>query len=307
MSLLAPDFTDQLSRFEFAGVAFPVVRYDMDGFMRAREHEYWKTPSARQEKGGRKAYPITVEPVFNESLNDRFPGLFPGGFRTLIKAFEAGETHDLVIPIYGKITAFCANWKPGFDAMLRNGISMPLRFVEDLQNTFTFDASITASNVASVGLKGDALNKALTDVNLLGANDESLFGKLTSAVNSVRAIRDQAIAYDQLVLSQLEAVLMLASEIDATVTAFADPANATAFDAFQDLWATTLDVANDLKSKRVELQKYVVPKKMTIQEVSTAIYGDTSHAQDLFDMNDIENSFAIQAGTVIAYYPNAVA
>lgn len=47
---------------------------------------------------------------------------------------------------------------------------------------------------------------------------------------------------------------------------------------------------------------YTTPRRMSITEVSVAIFGDTSHTRDLLVMNSLEDALHIPSLTAIRHY-----
>ena len=84
-----------------------------------------------------------------------------------------------------------------------------------------------------------------------------------------------------------------------------DPSNNDVLQALRSLWETTQDLYDDIQSKRTPLEVWIVPSTMSIQQISTAIYGDNTHAVELLQLNDAGDAMAVLAGTRIRYYPKA--
>jgi hypothetical protein len=71
----------------------------------------------------------------------------------------------------------------------------------------------------------------------------------------------------------------------------------------QEVWAQATSIAIDANQTGITVIEYVVPAPgQSVTQISTAIYGDASHAVELMQTNPIEDPFLVPAGTVVTAY-----
>jgi hypothetical protein len=104
---------------------------------------------------------------------------------------------------------------------------------------------------------------------------------------------------------------MLAQQADRVMNAcatlealalFNDPMNWPVLDAVHDVWASANAVSLDVLAQSRPMESFFVPRTMTVLEVSIAVYGDTTHALELLQLNAFNDALAIPPGTIVIYY-----
>lgn len=291
---------DSLQRASFDGVEFPIEEVSLKGGIRDHVHEYPHRDGGKTEKLGRRLYVVRFMTRFEANLPG-YPNLWPTSLRTLREKFEAKTIGQLVIPTVGVMNAYCFDWEQV--ARMEESLSgerVPLVFREEQQDDLDAIAAFVnegaqtgmAAQIATVD-EEDAANPVI---------QPDLLTSLDNAVQSVLAIRDQADIYGSQLESKLLLVANTCSDIDRSLT---DPTASRVIDALHNLWDSALTALKDLQNQKSDLQTFTVPVLMSILEVSTKLYGDTSHQMELLQMNPIDDAFAIPANTPIRYYPAA--
>ena len=112
----------------------------------------------------------------------------------------------------------------------------------------------------------------------------------------------------------------LCAEAVQTVKFFEDPSNWASLDATKDLWAAAVQLRGETAASyhvaqpgsagqphsgagtAVQFGYYIVQAaSMTIGEIATAVYGDTTRAIELLQLNAIEDAFSIPRNTQLRY------
>lgn len=295
---------DKLQGWSFGGIRFPAGRWSIKGGIRDHVHEYWKTDGGDPEKGGRKLYEFTVLGNFQDRFK-RFPDLYPNQLDKLIRLFELSRTEDLVVPFRGTIRAYAIDWTENAEAKIRSGEMVEIKFREDSTQPFTIELTDTSSKSIATG--ASSLTAVLDQQSLnLPQTDTDLFSQINALANSIIAISDTSALYGQLVAAK---VLQLTSLLDAAdrLTSMQGADAQPIVDALHELWAAAVAFGKDVQGKRVLLQRWVVVATMSVSQVSQAIYGDTSRADELMSLNTgtIRDPFRVLAGTSLVYYPTS--
>lgn len=286
-----------LERSAFASIEFPVRRVRVRGSGRHHVHTYAHVHGGDPEKLGRNLYEIEMEVLFTTSATS-YPDLWPRRLGLLRQLFEAQHTDDLVIPTIGRMKAFATAWDQETDfSKILNGEPATFRFLEDQSEAFAITNLIQVNSKTVIG----TTNVFRIEMEKIGASGD-LFDQIQRLGNSLFAFRDQAELGDMLFEAKVRQLVQLCEEADKTVEFFANPRNAAALDALKDLWASASNLADTISGPAPSFGHYVVPQLMTIAQVATAIYGDTSRATELLQLNPIDNAFAVRAGTSVRYF-----
>jgi hypothetical protein len=288
---------DSLQLAGFDGLIFPIRSCRVKAVMRHHTHEYLKTPGGLNEKLERGLYKIEMDAVFDvniEGYGANGAPLWPTVLATLRTKFEKGTTGPLVIPTIGTIPAFLTDWDQEMKANHRSGETVPLSFLEDQSETFLTEALIDT----------DVTSLAKSAVQLETLSQEmdprpNIFDDINAAANSILAIKDQADLFGARVESQ---ILQLANLIRQADDFIQNPVDYKIVDALHELADAAISLARSFGEQAGEPRVYVVPVQMSMSQISTAIYGDTSHAVELMQNNTVDDVFAVPAGTPIIYF-----
>lgn len=300
----------------FAGIKLLVDRIDVAWSHRFHFHEYPHRASAALEKLGRKPYEFRVSAVFDEGAK-AFPNLYPVSLNALRQVFEEERSAELSLPTFGTINAFLVTNGQQWTANSLSGERCDLVFVEDASDVFTLEAQVELSekameeNLEAIFAFSERTYPPLGEFGELGdltgifEEPPDLFDSLDGAVRDLLAIRDQAELAGQLVEAKCLKVVNYCAEIERTVDAFKKPSGVGALEALKEIWATALKIANDVQGKDSPIVTFVVPVTMSVQEISTRVFGTSQRGFDVMQLNAIDDPMAVPAGTRIRYYADA--
>jgi hypothetical protein len=301
---MAANEFENRGKFSFAGIEFPVDRYRLGCSSRVHVHVYSHVPGGDIEKLGRDLYEAEVRVPFLTSAT-QYPGLWPGRLATLRRLFEADTTDYLVLPSVGRIKMMCKQWEQEFDARILNGEHATFRFVEDQSTAFLLDQLVTTTTksieTTSVKLKG--LSDAMRDAEGEKPGD-GLFDTILRTANDLIAIRDQVELGGLLLAAKIGMLTNLCAEADKTIQGFRDPQNFPVLDALKELWAAVVSLGDALLGPPTDFAFYDTPARMTVAQISTAIFGTSERTSDILDLNDIPNAYDVPARTHIRYIPD---
>src|ERR1041384_894839 len=288
---------DTLQRCGFDGVGFPIKSVSIKGRYRHHDHEYLHVPGAIIEKLERSFYEIEIEACFDTQVRG-YGTLWPNGVNSLRDKFASGTTGPLLIPTIGTIPAFQPEWTQQLDmGRVRSGETVRLHFKEDQTERILALAALHVQQ-QSRGTTVERLNFTLADLIGTPQNDQDIFDRINKAANDVLAIKDQADLYGGRLAQKLGALQSILGEADTAVQSFLHPQNYVALDAFLELWDTTVKIATNLAESPRGPRAYTTPRQMTVSQVAAAVYsGSTARANEILMNNQLEDPFAIPAGT----------
>ena len=310
-------FFDRVKRLSFDGVDIPVTRIEVVGGLRDHVHEYPHADGGAPEKLGRKLYVIRVSAIWDEGIA-AYPQNYPDELARVREVCELGLTRDLVLPNLGTIKAYCRSWPQRWDAAVRSGETAEYEFVEDPQitNAGVFSISDVPTGQAMF-IQLDHFNQEaalsttryqnhlasltpgeLPDLSQASAIDPSLLSKIGSAFTDLIALRDQELLYGALIEAKVAGVSRYADEIGHAITS---PFDVALLHTLQDMVSAAVSFEANARNTIAPIKRYVVPRYMSATEISSAIFGDTSHASDILAMNPIADAFRISPGTEIEY------
>lgn len=296
--------TITLSRMSFGGIAFPTTEVTVQGGQRSHIHEYPHADGGDLEKMGRRLYIIRVSAWFHELEGlaaQNYPDLWPSGLRQLRALLESGETKDLVVPTIGTIRAFATSWTQKFvAASALDGEKVEIEFCEDQEGAFgDVEAEFAA---ASLSTALDVLNEQAALMEFRGiARIPGIFEQINDAVGSFVALKDQAQAQSTLISDKIENIKSLCQQVESVVS-FAGSAPTVGVEtAVRNLWNAANDVGANLVASSNKTLVFLVPNKMTVQDISQRLYGKTDRVADLLKLNAFPDAFAIPAGTQVLY------
>lgn len=290
---------DSLPKAAFNGIPFPVRRLSVKGSLRYHIHEYPHTPGGAFENLARKLYEIRMVCPFHASFVS-YPDLWPTTLATLRNIFERGDVGKLVIPTIGTIDARCIEWPEETDFKIRSGSEVQLTFLEDQSQAFLIDSLIQV-DTQQMSNTADAF---AIEADSAGFSP-NIFAAIQSAANDVLAFVDQERAVGELFEAKLLGLKALLDEAIDDIADFDDPRNYKMLQAAIDLLDSTNQTLADLLAKGDVPQTYITPTVMAIGDISTAIYGDATHAVEILQLNSIDDAFSVPAGFHVKYYAAA--
>lgn len=305
-----PAAFDTLKPMSFSGIQFPFKSYKIKGAIRKHVHEYPHSPGGALEKLGRSLYEIMVSVDFVAGYSHpKYRQMFTdlGVLRGL---FEDQVTENFVIPHIGTIKACADEWTEDVVNTNRNTVKAELKFIEDQSSAFLVLETLQVSSNA-LGDKFDDFTIKRTQafskpqMALIGAEpmpESSIWSKIDNAANALLSIKDQADLYGSLVVSKIDGLAGLLREADTQVQALNEPPYWELREALHELWAATQQLGRDIQNRDEYLKEFTVPITMSIGQAAAAIYGDSSKAVEVLQLNVIRDPHAIPAGTVLKYY-----
>lgn len=296
---------DKLQRCSFDGVAFPIKSVSIKGRYRHHEHEYLRVPGAIIEKLERALYNIEIEACFDTNRKG-YGKLWPDAVNALRAKYEEGLTGPLVIPTIGTLPGFQPEWSQNIDmAKVRSGETIKLSFKEDQTQRF-LKLAVVQVQQQSMQTASERLKFTLADLIGVPANDKDFFDRIQAAANDVLAIKDQADLYGGRLSQKLGMMQALLYEADTAIESFKHPTNYVALEAFFELWDSTVKMATSLAESPRGPRKYTTPRQMSVSEIAAAVYdGSSERASEILMNNQLDDAFAVQAGTEIVYFVDA--
>lgn len=318
---MATQVFDTLQRAAFAGFEFAVSHLEVTGGLRDHVHEYPHSPGGAPEKLGRKLYEFHYTIPLHQG-QPRYPLAFPETMQSLLIVFEGGKTFDLVVPILGTISAYCTSWRVVVDPKAaRNGVILEATFREDQSNLFLV-TQLVAKTASSFSSALAAYNQALADqrsrlaaaaaqiaaldslmLAVIPPGENALFDQIATGAAALLTEIGEAVAFGAGVAGVAAGVVTLCQTADATATSLNDATRYPLLYALQDVWSQAQQVANDALQTQITVVEYTVPQPgQSVSVISTALYGDASHAVELMQTNPIEDPFLVPGGTVLKAY-----
>jgi hypothetical protein len=289
------DILDAFPQASFASIAFPYTKVAIHGGLNYHLHTYLHRPGGEIESLGRKPYEFTFHCEFHSTMR-AWAHAYPELLATLINLFESEVTADLVVPNVGTVRAKAIKWPRNLSARVRSGESVELVFLEDNQNQLLV-TSVVAFSMAAVPIQAAVLSDVVARQGL----DPSLLDELLNAVAELTAIRDQVELMGAMLAQKAEQVMNACAALE-SLAFFDDPMNWPVLDALRDVWASANTVSANALARSLPLDSYFVPRTMTVFEVSIIVYGDTTHALELLQLNAFDDALAIPPGSVVKHY-----
>lgn len=292
----------QLEHASFDFIPFPVTKVVVSGGMRQHTHEYPKSPGGAPEKLGRKLYSIKMSAVFDAFFLPPWTDeLWPRALSDLFDRFEEGITSTLMIPTVGPIKAFCLNWSKEMEVKSRrSGETAELEFLEDASGAYLFEGVINV-RVGTMVQKTRALAASAA-----ASKKPGLFAGVLAALHAVQKMIDRAEMIDNYYAAQVE-------QLDAAFSAiigddiFDSPSNEAMLNDVLAAWEAARLLFEDLLLRQVNpVLPYITPRAMTVGDVSADVYGDTSQASVIMQMNALADPLFIPASTELRVYQNRI-
>lgn len=272
---------------------FPVTVVDQDGARAVSEHEAWRRDGAELVDGGRKAYRGSLTAVLVNSI----PGygeLYPRRLEDLVRAFETRGEMELAHPLLGTFRVMVPTWKPRVDSKVRNGAFLDFTWTEQRASVVGVVTTSTDRGIgdpeAEVPAAAAAADEALASA---GASPESPLGDV--AVTALTTATAEGVSFAD-----------LSRALGSITTATATAARALSARSYTASTATTIHNARralaalDASVSRLRAallpdpsrtRAFVVPRRMSLAEVSQAVYGTPSRAADLRVANGLAGAF----------------
>lgn len=294
---------DKLPRCNFLGVPMPMISLSISGERAIEIHKYRFTAGGKIEDHKRSLWAFTVEATFQ--TGHRVAGfdraMFPDALNILRGFFQNGSIGPLTIPHIGQVFVITREWSESTTGVSTTGANVTARFLE--YGSSAFDQN-RLQDIASVSFDSK-LSKLAEQVRAL-PDPLGLFDQIFDAANQIIALRDQTLAQFDLAAARIDSLTGLLIEADRTIELFDDPTHFILLEAFQDLWAATVDLVSSPQARVVRPRKFVVDETMTVMEVSQRVYGSNDRARDILELNQFDDAMRIPAGTTVLYLPDEI-
>ena len=323
-----------LAKASFDGIAFPVTSYEVTGGIRDHVHEYPHSPGGAVEKLGRMLYRIRYSALFDQRTRGYGDNLWPGDLSDLRDRWEQQVTSTLVIPTIGEIQAYCKTWTERAEpAKQQSGVSVEMEFVEDQAQAFLVNGlvQVTSSTLQSAGEEFDEQWQPLLDGGTVSATAPTriiappagTIPRATTFAGAYTRLREQdAVTLTKIrqgyqtaltaiekpgrfadqVLRAAETLVDLCQRNYARIQVMKNPLMWERAYAYRRVWNAAVKLRNDLNKQAPRILIYVAPIDTSVNAVSRAIYGDSSYAAQIMQLNAIPNPLAIRKGSRLRYY-----
>ncbi len=292
---------DQTQLASFGGYTFACPRYSIRGSARDGVHEFRHTPGGQPEKHGRRLYTVEMDATFVASSTvAEYRNGFPDVSFALRSLFDAVETKDLVIPTVGTIQAYAIDWTFDVDfARMRDGERAHFTFREDMSEEFLGSESIQVQ-YASLPVQTDALLAEVDAVDM----DPDFFASVVTVANDISAIGQQVELQGELLSDKLDSLIVSCQRLDETLALLNEPPHFKVAASLRKLGVAAIRLRKDVLRKSLPLVPFIVPTgaPMSIVEVAISLYGETSRAVELMQLNDLDDPLTIPAGTELRVY-----
>jgi prophage DNA circulation protein len=281
----------------FDGVEFPITECSLEGSLKQHVHEFPYAPGGPVELMARKPYRIAITSLFFDSSPFYGPSLYPQALNEIRRRYEAQFIAPLDVPNLGTIRAYITEFKSKVSGRVLNGEEVSLVFAEDTTELFSVERLLQAN--------GSALDRTFEIYKLeldQLENPPDLFESIRQFGNSLFAIIDTLRLFDAFIAAKIDGLTSLLERATDELDELKNAENFALIEAVKNFWAAAQEFGETLAGT-ARLLTYSVPAPSTLAEVCLQIYGDTSRAQDLLNLNVINNPFKIPAGEVLVYAP----
>ena len=323
-----------LAKAAFDFIAFPVTSYEVTGGIRDHIHAYPHSPGGAAEKLGRELYRIRYSAVFDQRITGYGDNLCPGDLSDLRTRWEDQVTSTLTIPTIGDIQAYCKSWvERATPATQQSGVEVELEFIEDQAQAFLVNSivQISSSTLKSAGAEFDEQFQPLLDGGTVSATaptriiappvgttprarsfaasytqlretDVSALNKIRAAYQTALTVIEKPSRFADQVLRAAETLITLCQQNYERIRVLKNPLMWERAYAYKRVWSAAVKLRKDLNRESPRVLVYVAPIDTSIGAVSRSIYGDTSYASQIMQLNAIPNPLAIRKGTPLRYY-----
>lgn len=322
-----------LARAGFDGINFPIKACEVSGGIRDHVHEYPHSPGGAVEKLGRKLYRVRMSAIFDQRIPGYGDNLWPGDLSDLRDRFEDQVTSTLSIPTIGDIQAYCVSWSQRAAPERQSGEEAEFEFVEDQAQAFLVNGLIqissttlqtageqfdqefapllaggTVSATAPTRIEPPAAGAPIRATTFAGGYtqlrqvDANSLDQIRTAYQRALTVADQPDRFADQVLRAADAVVTSCAQTYERIRILKNPLMYSRAWAFKRLWSSAVQLRDSVGSQTARILYYRAQTDTTIGAVSRAIYGDSSYAAQIMQLNAIPDPFMIRNGTILRYY-----
>jgi hypothetical protein len=298
-----------LQRAAHLGTEFLAKDIRIKGGVRDHVHEYKRVPGGATEPMGRKLYTIDMNLCFIVGHP-----IYNGNSGPLRRQWEDETVGPLVIPTIGTIQAKAIDWEYTHRTHMLNGQEVHVQFREHSTDEHLAGAlsSKYKPNLKSKSsifidavkgyVEGPLTKPGIPAIPSPPQFSEDVFSQITGFADQISTLLFSVELEADQVSAKIDQMIDACNRVDQMVVGLNDPMAWRVVQALQDLAARRSKTKADLAAKGAPLALYSVPREMSIVDVSSALYGDTTHAAEVMLLNGLENPLRIEPGTVVRYY-----
>ncbi len=266
------------------------------GGVRHADHEYAFQAGADVESLGRKPLEIEFQSLFCDSLLKYGTQLYPLTLGQLQRAFEKEERGSLLVPGLGTIRALCTDWTRNMSGKYMNGEMVSMQFIEVSANEFSTEnlVQIQSTSFSDMALAFKQFQGRIT-------SNPSIFDQIQDLADQVQAIMDAPGIAFAILEAKIEQLKKILERADSSLQELQDPENYDLSGSLRDLWYATKNLGETIFGI-TKITLFKPPVRMTLQQISYSIFGDSSKVSELLDLNPIEDVMDIAPGTPIKYF-----
>lgn len=276
----------------------PFEESEKESGVRDHIHVFPHSPGGLPEKLGSELKAVTLRCIFDTAFNGVYPSSYsyPGTLDALEDACDAQSTGVLVLPTSKTpIRAYIRKLHRTQTARVTSGERATISFMQD---------QTVAEKFAQTKVQSSA-NNLVSDATVFAAItsdfDSVLPARMSGLITSLVALNGTSQQFSLLAASLVDQIADVAAQIDA-LPELDDPAQWLIVDATHDVLYDAILLGQNIQQQNQAIQFYVVPSEMTTQQISVAIFGDSTHADDIYDENQIDDALAVPAMTRIQYF-----
>lgn len=296
---------DGFKSMSFSGIPFPYKSYKIQGAIRKHEHQFPHTDGGINEKLGRKLYEFHVSSRFTADLKGKYQDLL-GDLEALRGVFEKQKTAQLYVPHIGEIMACAESWTETANSNNRSTIDVDMVFFEDQDAALLFKIREPSTRVSIANAVTEFDVQRIRLELLTSKNSSNVFSLINNTAASILAIKDQLDLYGSLVIAKIDGFTALLKQTDRQVKELNDPDFLPLLNALHDMWFASVQLQRDVENTSNRLRIYTTPVRMSVSQISSALYGSTYKAADLMQLNALDDPLSIPAGTKINFYAQGV-
>jgi hypothetical protein len=286
---------DTYERASWNGIEFPFSSISIKGSLDHYVHKYLHRPGGEVENLARHLYEFKFDCDIHNRYR-KYPNIIPDLGR-LISLCEAGETHELVLPGFGRFQTKAISWDTRIVATVRSGHPVSFTFIED--STAEFTAFTLTSTRASNSLPQIA-TIFKQEADRLGRPD--LGNKLVISVNNYITARNAADVTTGLTPVSINSVTGTCRTISSD-SVFQSPKSTKASLVLQEAWSTAISIAESNPLSPVTANRYTVPFATSVMKLAMQFYGRSDKAASILAINNFSDALRIPAGSVINFIP----
>lgn len=286
---------DTYERASWNGIEFPFTSISIKGSLDHHIHKYLHRPGGEVENLARHLYEFKFDCDIHNRYR-KYPNIISDLGR-LISLCEAGETHELVLPGFGRFKVKAIAWDTRIVATVRSGHPVSFTFLED--STAQFTALTLVATRASNSLPQIA-TIFKQEADRLGRPD--LGNQLVVAVNGYVSARNTADVTTGATPVSISSVTNTCKSISAD-SAFQDPRSTRASLVLQEVWSTAITIAESNPLSPTPANRFTVPSPTSVVKLAMQFYGRSDKAAMLLTINNFSDALRIPAGSVINVLP----